>query len=117
MSASKELEEGARGMLLLADGLFRLDVCPHGDTLRTVVRNLSPGRLEFIERTSGGPTIIQAAETRVLQGLHPSRFDLEFVLGEGDDAVRVAVTVGALQNPERGTTRLTAQAFLRQAGS
>ena len=34
-------------MLLLAEGLFRLDVAISGDTLRTYVRNLSSGPLQM----------------------------------------------------------------------
>ena len=53
LSATKEIEPGARAMLLAADGLFRLDVAIVGDTIRTTVRNFSTGELEM-GRGQGG---------------------------------------------------------------
>ena len=44
ISAGRDVEQGARSMLILAEGLFRLDVIPHDDSLQTILRNLSPSR-------------------------------------------------------------------------
>ena len=44
-------------MILLAEGLFRLDVVISGDTLRTVVRNLSSGK-DFRARVAGKGQVI-----------------------------------------------------------
>ena len=51
LSAAKPIEEGARAALLLAPGLFRLDVCPREDTLKLQVRNLSGGPCAWSEGT------------------------------------------------------------------
>src|SRR5215213_510775 len=41
ISSGREVEQGARSMLLLVEGLFRLDVIPQDDTIQTILRNLS----------------------------------------------------------------------------
>ena len=38
ISAGREVEQGARSMLVLAEGLFRLDVVPQDDMVQTVIR-------------------------------------------------------------------------------
>ena len=64
ISAGREVEQGARSMLLLAEGLFRLDVVPQDDMVQTVIRNLSPApRVELRFHAVGG-------ESSVLDGRH-----------------------------------------------
>ncbi|HEX4009087.1 MAG TPA: hypothetical protein VHX62_03730 [Solirubrobacteraceae bacterium] len=113
LSASKELEPGARAMLLLADGLFRLDVLVSGDSLQTFVRNLSPGPLaiEGDAATSDGTSTTFGDVTPFA----PGRADLGFTLGAGADRVRAQVTLATLRFPERGLMRISAQAVVRQA--
>ena len=113
LSASKELEPGARSMILLAEGLFRLDVIIDGDTLRTIVRNLSSGELDMKVR----PDYDQGAHFVVgdVADYEPARTDLEFVLGAGADRVEVRVLLGMLKMPARGTVRVTGQAIARSA--
>jgi hypothetical protein len=98
-------------MLMLADGLFRLDVIISGDTLRTIIRNLSPGEL----RMRGGAYGPEGAN--VVQGdaaaYEPARAAVEFTLGSPGDRVDVSVTIGTLQRAERGTIRVSAQAILK----
>ena len=111
LSATREVEPGARVMLVRARGLFRLDVVVEGDTLRTVVRNLSAGEL----RTAGAgdygrlPTIAYGGAS----AYDPGSAQLRFELGSGDDVVRVAGTVATLQFHERGTVQVTGQLIVR----
>jgi hypothetical protein len=113
LSAAKEIESGARAMLLLADGLFRLDVVVSGDTLRTVVRNLSNGVLEIKDRTAGPvDASIAYGEAAAYQ---PGSTGLDFSLDQGAERVSVKVTIGTLRFAERGTIRVSAQALVRQA--
>jgi hypothetical protein len=113
ISASKELEPGARAMLILAEGLFRLDVVVQGDTLRTVVRNLSPGEAQMSDSPGGAPGIsIGAGE---IAAYEPGHAGISFALGEGVDRVAVETTIATLRFAERGTIRVTAQAIIRQA--
>lgn len=113
LSGSKEIEPGARAMLLLAEGLFRLDVVVSDDTIRTVVRNLSPGELEVADPVDPGrPHGIAVGEALAYQ---PSSSGLEFSLGARGDRVEVAVRMATLRFNDRGTVQITAQAIVRQA--
>jgi hypothetical protein len=112
MSASKELEPGTRAMLLLAEGLFRLDVAVSSDTIQTIVRNFSSGELmmesvPYDEAASFGFGEAAAYE--------PGVAHVGFSLGHGSDAVRVTATIGTLNSAHRGTVRISAQAIVRQA--
>ena len=98
LSATKEIEPGARAMLLLADGVFRLDARVVGDSLQTYVRNFTALRGE--------------AGT-----LDPGRADLVLALGGGTDGLSARVTVGTLRLADHGTVRISAQAILRPAAA
>jgi hypothetical protein len=113
LSASKELEPGSRTMLLLAEGLFRLDIVLTADTIRTVVRNLSPGKLN-IERDSGYG-LPNAIATEDAVAYRPGTASLTFTVGSGTDRVRAEVAIGTLRFDHRGAVRVTAQAIVRQA--
>jgi hypothetical protein len=112
LSATREVDQGARVAVLLAEGLFRFDVCPQADTLRTVVRNLSEAGLTFTK--SGG--MLEAGPTNAAAAIHyPGGVDLGFALGEGPDRVEVDLSLATLHFMEQGTTRVTAQALVRPA--
>jgi hypothetical protein len=113
MSASKELESGARAMLLLAEGLFRLDVLVTEDTLRTMLRNLSSGAIEM--HTSLGTVVGENISLGDAASYQPGRAELGFTIGKGEDAVWVKATIATLRFFERGTMRVSAQAIIRQA--
>jgi hypothetical protein len=100
LSASKELEPGTRAMLLLAEGLFRLDVCVRGDSLQTFVRNLTSWPLDF---------------TGDVSEYAPGRADLGFTLGAGDDLLMTKVTIATLQFAARGIVKVSALGIVRQA--
>jgi hypothetical protein len=113
LSGSKELEPGTRAMLLLAEGLFRLDILASGDTLRVIVRNLSAGALEM----EGGAQSDQGANIALGDACayEPARSSIAFVLGSGHDRVEARVLIGTLRVPHRGTIRITAQAIVHPA--
>jgi hypothetical protein len=102
-------------MLLLAEGLFRLDVVVLGDTLRTIVRNLSSGQLEIEDG------LHPEAEPHVASGdvesYQPGQGRIKFALGEHDDRVTVDVTMATLHFSERGSVRVSGQAIVRQAAT
>jgi hypothetical protein len=101
-------------MLLHADGLFRLDVTVDGDTVRTVVRNLSPGKLETRgPATSPGGLSLGFGEVREYE---PGRVEFEFALGSaGDDRIAVTGLIATLRFKDRGKVRVTGQAIVREA--
>jgi hypothetical protein len=114
ISAGRDVELGARSMLLLAEGLFRLDVVPHEDTIQTVVRCLaSEPRAELRGGDVGGKTVSSGAADAI-QPRSTGRFGGEIVLiGEGGAERTVArVLVGSVCHLERGITSFTAQAVL-----
>lgn len=115
LSASKKIEPGARAMLLLAEGLFRLDVLVHGDSLQTFIRNFTAGPLEIIgdAGTPGGISVgFGAAAT-----YSPGRADLGFTLGTAPDQLLVRVTIATLRFADRGVMQVSAQAIARQASA
>ncbi|HEV2975620.1 MAG TPA: hypothetical protein VGX69_11625, partial [Solirubrobacteraceae bacterium] len=112
LSATKELEPGFRAMLLVAEALFRLDVLVSGDTLRTVVRNLSGAELAIERGGATGRTHAYAFGEASLYG--PGHASLAFTLGSGEDKVAASVTIATLRFADRGTVRVTAQAIVRQ---
>jgi hypothetical protein len=103
-------------MLLHADGLFRLDVVISGDTLRTVVRNLSTGDLEINNGPAGAADAASLAFGEVAV-YEPSRTQLDFSLGAKDDRVTVEAVIATLKFAARGTIQVTAQAIVRQASA
>jgi hypothetical protein len=110
ISAGREVEQGARSMLLLAESLFRLDVVPQDDTVQTILRNLSAQpRAEFRFGAVGGGSHAS--------GVAPpstGRFGGEVVLigKDGSERPVAKVLVGSVCHLERGVTSFTAQATL-----
>jgi hypothetical protein len=112
LSASKELEPGARAALLLAEGRFRLDVLIRGDALQAFVRNLTPGQLEFHGDSASphGTTLTFGDVARY----GPGRAGLGFSLSTGSDRLLAKVVIATLRFSERGTVRVTGQAIVRR---
>jgi hypothetical protein len=113
LSASKEIEPGARAMLLLAESLFRLDVVLRDDTIGIIVRNLSSGELEI--RSSLGDYEGGSIAVTDVDAYRPGRSSVAFALGRGEDRVTVTVQLGTLRFAERGTMQVTGQAIVREA--
>ena len=114
LSAAREVELGARSMLLLAEGLFRLDVVPHEDTIQTTVRSLSSEpRAELRSGEVGGSTRAFGDSER-LAPPSTGRFGGEVVLIAEDGSKRAVarVLVGSVCHLDRGVTGFTAQATL-----
>jgi hypothetical protein len=100
-------------MLLLVQGLFRLDVTLRGDTVRIIVRNLSSGELEIessLGDYEGGAVVVGD-----VSAYRAGRSSVAFALGQGDDRVSVSVQIGTLRFSERGTVRISGQAIIREA--
>lgn len=120
ISAGREVELGARSMLVLAEGLFRLDVVPSEDTVQTVVRSLQAGHRAELRSSGevGGESSSSDAGGEVAPR-STSRFGGTVVLVGEDGAERAVarVLVGSVCHLERGLTGFTAQAELLQPGS
>jgi len=115
ISASKDLEPGARAALILVQRRFRLDVVVVGDTLRTVVRNLSGGEIEVEhDRHNSAGTNVVLGEAIVYE---PARAAVTFSLAGEHESVRVAVMIGTIRLAERGVTRVSAQAIVSRVAA
>jgi hypothetical protein len=114
LSASKELEPGVRAMLVLAEGLFRLDVRIRGDSLQTFIRNLTDWPLDFHGDVGdlGGPMFGFSDASEYA----PGHADLGFRLGSGDDLLLAKFTIATLQFVKRGTVKVSALGIVRQTG-
>jgi hypothetical protein len=99
LSCAKPIEEGARAALLLAPGLFRLDVTPREDTLKIGVRNLSRGPCEWAD--GGQPLVVLAFDGPAISA-HTLRIDV--------DGRRASVLISATRDPEHGRMHFVAQA-------
>jgi hypothetical protein len=115
ISASKDLEPGSRAALIIVQRLFRLDVVVAGDTLRTVVRNLSTGTVEVEHDRHNAPG------TNVVQGEaiahEPARAAVAFTLSDERERLGVRVMIGTLRLADRGVTRVSAQAVVRRTAA
>lgn len=113
LSAVRDVEQGARSMLLLAEGLFRLDVVPHDDTIQTIIRNLSPAPAARARFSAVGGQAQSAAPPGVFPHT-TGRFGGDILLVEEDGAERPVARflVGSVTHIDRGLTSFTAQARL-----
>lgn len=108
LSRTVVVPDGARAMLLHAPGLFRLDVKHSGDTVRTVVRNLSEAEAHSTTSGYGGPVLV----FNELDGLRPGRFDLTVSLDSGEETGEIRIVVATMRDTARGVTTFTAQAIV-----
>jgi hypothetical protein len=99
LSCCKPIEEGARAALLLAPGLFRLDVSPREDTLKLQVRNLSGGECSWTDR--GQPLVLLAFDGPAISA-HTLRIEV--------DGRRASVLISATRDSDRGRMQFVAQA-------
>jgi hypothetical protein len=114
ISASRDVEQGARSMLLLADDLFRLDVVPHDDTVQTILRNLSPAQAIELRLSPVGGASYSLGDERGFVTPSTSRFGGEVVLiaDDGTERAVARLLVGSVCHLDRGLTSFTAQATL-----
>jgi hypothetical protein len=113
VSATHEIEYGARSMLLLVDDLFRLDGSPTGDTVQLLAKNLSPGRLSLMTRGYASPVFVPGGDAGELTPLRPGHLDAELMARLDGRLIVATVTIATVRRPQRGTISLTTQAILR----
>ena len=109
LSCQKLVEDGARVMLLLAPGLFRLDVRPVEDTLQVMTRSLHEGARwgaaavgrDRLRPQGGGHA------RAVARGLHVPR-------RAGAAPVLARIELASTVDRERGLTHFVAHAIVRE---
>lgn len=113
ISAARDVEQGARSVLLLAESLFRLDVIPHDDMVQTVVRNLSDApHAELRFQPVGGGTAISGSDGLAVGATGRFGGDVVLIDDDGSEREVARVLAGSVSHPERGLTSFTAQATL-----
>jgi hypothetical protein len=111
LSCHKLIEDGARAMMLIAPGLFRLDVRPVEDTLQVMTRSLhaTPARWGTDEApaTQYGKKLDETPE--------PYRVEFSYYLDITPAAILARITLASTVDRERGLTHFVAQAVVREA--
>jgi hypothetical protein len=104
VSNAVRVPEGARATLLHVPERFRLDVQLRGDTFRTILRGLGPGKA-----TIGGPGYSRPVISETPLGEHAaSRHDVLVTLEDSE----IPVLIGTLQDPATSVVTFSAQARL-----
>jgi len=108
LSAVVTVDDGARVALLELPGLLRFDVCPDGDTLRTVLRNLTPDQdpIRRHEADREVPVVVQGDGLEAL-GPRPAHLAMRCSVGGHD----VEIMVATRQDAVTGRTTVTGQAL------
>lgn len=112
ISAHREIEEGARGTVLLVDGLFRLDVQPSGDTMRLITRSLSGEALRHDTDGYSGPIVVRGGMA-ALRALRTCRFDTTLTHRLREQTIVVDVLMVTMRRPDRGAVGCTVHATVR----
>jgi hypothetical protein len=109
LSCHKLVEDGARALILLAPGLFRLDVRPVEDTLQLMTRSLSPGARWGTEEAPQTDYGRKADETR-----EPARVAFTFFAELSPRPVMARITLASTVDRDRGVTHFVAHAVARE---
>jgi hypothetical protein len=109
LSCHKLVEDGARAMILLAPGLFRLDVRPLEDTLQLMTRSLQPDARWGTEEAPQTDYGRKAEETP-----EPARVAFTFFADIAPRPVLARIVLFSTIDRERGVTHFLAQAIARE---
>jgi len=109
LSCHKLVEDGARVMLLLAPGLFRLDARPVEDTLHVMTRALHEGARWGTEPAAATDYGRTAAETP-----EPSRADFTFYAELEPRPILARILLLSTVDREAGLTHFVAHAIVRE---
>jgi hypothetical protein len=109
LSCHKLVEDGARVMMLLAPGLFRLDVRPVEDTLQVLTRSLHEGAQWGTQPSAATDYGRKAEETP-----EPARADFVFFAELEPRPIMARISLTSTIDRERGLTHFVAQAIVRE---
>jgi ribosomal protein L11 methyltransferase len=110
LSSSHDLPTGARVAVLLAPGLFRLDLRHLEDTLKLSIRNLSGTAIRTLP-TDRPPAMVRTAGDVTIDYPVATNARMRLRVGTRD----VQVVLSALSGPDAGSGRVTAQAIVAPA--
>ncbi len=109
ISCQKLVEDGARTMILLAPGLFRLDVRPVEDTLQVMTRSLHE-----VARWGTEPAAATDYGRKAEETPEPARADFTFFAELEPRPVLARIALMSTVDRERGVTHFLAQAIVRE---
>jgi hypothetical protein len=111
LSCHKLVDDGARTLLLLAPGLFRLDVRPVEDTLQVMTRSLHALPIQWAAEELPEEHLGRGYADRT----EPSTLSFRLLLPE-DRPIGGRVRLASTADRGRGLTHFVAHAILRRAG-
>lgn len=110
ISCHKLVEDGARTLILLAPGLFRLDVRPVEDTLQVMTRSLHAEEARWgTEQEKATDYGKKAQDTP-----EPYRLEFSFYLELEPYAIMARILLNSTVDKDRGLTHFVAQAVARE---
>ena len=109
LSCQKLVEDGARVLMLIAPGLFRLDVRPVEDTLQLMTRSLHEGA-----RWGTEPAAATDYGRKAEQTPEPARAQLTFYAELDPRPVLARIELLSTVDRERGVTHFVAHAIVRE---
>lgn len=112
LSSACELPPGARVAVLLAPGLFRLDVRHLEDTLKLSVRNLSETLVRTLPDEGAPATVVTTTDLTIERPL-ATNARMRLRIGTGAEALEAAIVLNALSG--RAASRIVAQAIVGPA--
>lgn len=110
LSSAGELPLGARVAVLLAPGLFRLDVRHLEDTLKLSIRNLSGREIRSLDEAAPA-TIVTTADVELERPL-ATNARMRLRIGSGEGVREATITLNALSGGALGAGRIAAQALV-----
>ena len=112
LSSACVLPPGARVAVLLAPGLFRLDVRHLEDTLKLSVRNLSGTLLRSLPDQGAPATVVTTSDLTIERPL-ATNARMRLLIGAGAEALEAAIVLNALSGT--AASRIVAQAIVGPA--
>jgi hypothetical protein len=109
LSCQKLVEDGARTLMLIAPGLFRLDVRPVEDTLHVMTRSLHEDARWGTEPAAATDYGRKADETP-----EPARADFTFYAELEPRPVLARIALMSTVDRDRGVTHFVAHAIVRE---
>jgi hypothetical protein len=113
ISCHKLVEDGARTMILLAPGLFRLDVRPVEDTLQVMTRSLHAEEARW--GTDQAPVTDYGKKAQDTP--EPYRLEFSFYLELEPYAIMARILLNSTVDKDRGLTHFVAQAVAREVSA
>ncbi len=110
LSCHKLVEDGARTLVLLAPGLFRLDVRPVEDTLQVMTRSLHAEEARW--GTEQAP--VTDYGKRAEDTPEPYRLEFTFYLDIEPHPIMARIMLNSTVDKDRGLTHFVAQAVARE---